>query len=68
MVKKYLLTILIFILGITACSAGNESASLIGSWNLTSFGPTALTNPGGRQLGSCAHFQPGRNDHRQLWL
>ena len=45
MVKKYLLTLLIFTLAITACSAGNESASLLGPWNLTSFGPAASPTP-----------------------
>ena len=45
MVKKYLLTLLIFTLAITACSAENESASLTGSWSLTSYGPAASPTP-----------------------
>jgi heat shock protein HslJ len=45
MVKKYLLTILIFTLAITACSARNESASLVGPWKLTSYGPAASPQP-----------------------
>jgi heat shock protein HslJ len=42
-VKKYLLALLIMSLVISACSAqgtDEPSASLIGSWNLTSYGPT----------------------------
>ena len=36
---------LIFTLAITACTAGNEFDSLIGSWNLTSYGPVASAAP-----------------------
>jgi heat shock protein HslJ len=45
MLKKYLLTLLIFTLAITACTAGNGTASLIGSWKLTSYGPVASPQP-----------------------
>jgi heat shock protein HslJ len=45
MVKKYLLTLLIFTLAMAACTAGNESASLIGAWKLTSYGPVASPKP-----------------------
>jgi heat shock protein HslJ len=46
-VKKYLLTLLIISLAISACTAGNgqASASVIGSWKLTSFGPAASPKP-----------------------
>ena len=40
--KKYLLTLLLISLAISACSTqngGDSSASLIGSWKLTAFGP-----------------------------
>ena len=39
--KKYLLTLLVICLAVTACSTKNEepSASLIGPWKLTSYGP-----------------------------
>jgi putative lipoprotein len=56
MVKKYLLTLLIFTLAITACTAGNESASLIGSWNLTSFGPAAAPTPAVAESGAVLTF------------
>ena len=54
--KKYLLTILIFTLAITACTAGNGSASLIGSWNLTSFGPAASPTPAVADSGASLTF------------
>jgi heat shock protein HslJ len=47
-VKKYLLTLLILSFAISACSAQNTeepSASLIGSWKLTSFGSVGTTFP-----------------------
>ncbi|HUE98049.1 MAG TPA: META domain-containing protein [Anaerolineales bacterium] len=37
--KKYILTLLVISLAVSACAAGESSASLIGSWKLTSFGP-----------------------------
>lgn len=46
--KKYLLTLLIISLAISACSAQNTeepSASLMGSWKLTSFGSAGTTSP-----------------------
>ncbi|HLO18232.1 MAG TPA: META domain-containing protein [Anaerolineales bacterium] len=45
--KKYLLTILVICLGISACSAKKQetSASLIGSWKLTSYGPASTQTP-----------------------
>lgn len=45
--NKYLVTLLVFCLALSACSAKNEesSASLTGSWKLTSYGsPTAPTD------------------------
>jgi heat shock protein HslJ len=46
-VKKYLLTLLVISLAISACTAGNgqPSASVLGSWKLTSFGPPASPIP-----------------------
>lgn len=56
MVKKYLLTLLIFTLAIAACSAGNESASLVGSWNLTSYGPAGSPTPAVADSGAILTF------------
>jgi heat shock protein HslJ len=47
-VKKYLLTLLMISLAISACSAQNTeepAASLIGSWKLTSYGPASSPVP-----------------------
>jgi heat shock protein HslJ len=47
-VKKYLLTLFMISLAISACSAQiseEPSASLIGSWKLTSFGPVGAPTP-----------------------
>ena len=46
-VKKYLLTLLLISLAISACTAGNgqASASILGSWKLTSFGPPSSPIP-----------------------
>ena len=45
--KKYLLVLLTIFLAISACTAKNEesSASLIGSWKLTSYGPANAQTP-----------------------
>ena len=46
--KKYLLTLLLISLAITACSARNggaSSASLIGSWKLVAYGPATAPIP-----------------------
>jgi len=45
--KKYLITLLVICLGLSACSAKNAepSASLIGSWKLTSYGSAASPTP-----------------------
>jgi len=56
MVKKYLLTLFIFTLAISACTAGNESASLLGSWNLTSFGPAASPTAAVAESGAVLTF------------
>ena len=56
MVKKYLLTLFIFTLAISACTAENESASLLGSWNLTSFGPAASPTPAVAESGAVLTF------------
>jgi heat shock protein HslJ len=47
-VKKYLLTLLILSLAISACSAQRSeepAASLIGAWKLTSYGPASSPTP-----------------------
>jgi heat shock protein HslJ len=46
-VKKYLITLLIICLGISACTAKNEgsSAALIGSWKLTSYSRSDVLTP-----------------------
>jgi putative lipoprotein len=46
-VKKYLLTLLVISLAISACTAGNglPSASLLGSWKLTAYGSAASPTP-----------------------
>ncbi|HEY9529198.1 MAG TPA: hypothetical protein VIR02_19060, partial [Anaerolineales bacterium] len=46
--KKYLLTLLVISLAVSACSAQNgaeSSAALIGSWTLTAFGAAAAPTP-----------------------
>ncbi|HSL30952.1 MAG TPA: META domain-containing protein [Anaerolineales bacterium] len=43
--KKYLLTLFVFVLALTACSAEGSSASLVGSWRLTSYGPPDALSP-----------------------
>jgi len=44
-VKKYLLTLLVISLAISACAAQESSISLIGTWNLISFEPAASQIP-----------------------
>jgi heat shock protein HslJ len=46
-VKKYLLTLILICLAISACTAKNTgaSASLIGSWKLTAYGPANSPTP-----------------------
>jgi heat shock protein HslJ len=46
-VKKYLITLLIICLAISACTAKNEgpAASLIGSWKLTSYSRADVLTP-----------------------
>jgi heat shock protein HslJ len=44
-VKKYLLTILVISLVLTACAAQGSSASLIGGWTLTFYGPVDSPSP-----------------------
>jgi len=46
-VKKYLITLLIICLAISACTAKNEgsTASLIGSWKLTSYSRADVLTP-----------------------
>ena len=45
--KKYVITLLLICLAISACSAKSEgsSASLVGSWKLTSYGPANTPTP-----------------------
>jgi heat shock protein HslJ len=44
-VKKYLLVLFVIALALSACSAGESSASLIGSWKLVSYGPADALIP-----------------------
>lgn len=43
--KKYLLTLLLIALVVSACAAPGSSESLIGTWNLTAYGPSASPTP-----------------------
>ena len=43
--KKYLLSLLVISLALSACAAGNGQSSLIASWKLTAFGPAASPTP-----------------------
>ena len=45
--RKYLLTLLVICLALSACSARNDesSASLSGSWKLSDYGPAAAPTP-----------------------
>ncbi len=45
--KKYLITLTLICLAISACTAKSEqsSASLVGSWKLTSYGPSNSPTP-----------------------
>ena len=43
--KKLLLTLLVISLAISACAAQESSASLIGAWKLTSYGPADSQTP-----------------------
>jgi heat shock protein HslJ len=44
-VKKILLILAVISLAISACSSGEASASLIGAWDLTAYGPAASPSP-----------------------
>lgn len=43
--KKYLLILFVILLALTACSAEESSASLVGSWRLVSYGPAGALSP-----------------------
>ena len=43
--KKYLLILFVLSLALYACAAEDPSASLLGSWNLTSYGPAGSQTP-----------------------
>lgn len=43
--KKYLLILVVISLAISGCSLGQASASLIGTWKLTAYGPSASPTP-----------------------
>jgi len=43
--KKYLIVLLVISVAISACAAGEDSASLIGSWKLVSYGPADAQIP-----------------------
>ena len=44
-VKKYLLALLVICLAISACAPKETSASLVGSWKLTAYGPAESPTP-----------------------
>jgi heat shock protein HslJ len=44
-VKKYLLILFVTSLALSACASQESSTSLIGTWNLTSYGPAASQTP-----------------------
>ena len=43
--KKYLLMLVVISLALYGCNAQGASASLIGTWNLTAYGPSASPTP-----------------------
>ena len=43
--KKYLLILVVLSLAISACTAEDSSAALIGSWELTAYGPVGSLSP-----------------------
>ena len=43
--KKYLLILFMVCLAITACSSGSKSASIVGTWKLTAYGPANSPTP-----------------------
>src|SRR5690349_18311378 len=57
--KKHLLILLVICLAISACIAKNEgtSASLIGSWKLTSYGSAASPTPAVANAGAGLTFK-----------
>jgi heat shock protein HslJ len=44
-VKKHFFTLLLIALAVSACAPPEPSASLIGAWNLTAYGPAASPAP-----------------------
>ena len=42
---RYMLILLVMALAISACAAEDPAASLIGTWNLTSYGPAGSQTP-----------------------
>lgn len=43
--KRYLLILVVLSLALSACAAGEDSASLIGAWKLVSYGPADAQIP-----------------------
>lgn len=43
--KTYVLSLVVIVLALTACSPNESPASLIGSWRLTSYGPPDALSP-----------------------
>lgn len=43
--KKYLLVLFILSLALSACAAGSDSTSIVGTWKLTAYGPADAPTP-----------------------
>jgi heat shock protein HslJ len=54
--KKYLLTLLVISLALSACAAQESSTSLLGSWNLTAYGSTDSPTTAVREAGAQITF------------
>jgi heat shock protein HslJ len=55
-VKKYLLILFVISLALSACASQESSASLIGTWNLTSYGPATSPTPAVPDSGALITF------------
>jgi heat shock protein HslJ len=44
-VKKYLLILFLLSLALSACASGSNSPSIVGTWKLTAYGPSASPTP-----------------------
>jgi heat shock protein HslJ len=55
-VKKYLLILFVISLALSSCASQEPSASLIGTWDLTSYGPAASPTPAVANSGAMITF------------